>query len=248
MDWTNEKIIKFIQAIETYTFLWDSSHNDYKNRNKKHDATQELAQSFNCDSTEVMRKWKIILAQYRREKKKISDSKSSGSGISDKYKPKWFAYAYLNFFHGRDEPNASMNSQDEINDQLIQDIQDGTVNEDQESQERPVKKFKAPENSMKRRAVDKDPRIAHALSIMDDVKKQMEAKKHDEDIFAVAVTMKLRKIKDERTKILVQRDIDYLLYDAIIGTGKYATTPMPSPYSDSSNSRSQGPTSSFQVH
>lgn len=85
MDWTNDKIINFIQAIETYPVLWDSSHSDYKNKNKKHDATQELAQSFNCDSTEVMRKWKIILAQYRREKKKIADSKSSGSGILDIY-------------------------------------------------------------------------------------------------------------------------------------------------------------------
>ncbi|CAH2010735.1 unnamed protein product, partial [Acanthoscelides obtectus] len=93
------------------------SHNDYKNRNKKHYATQESAQSFNCDWTEVMRKWKTILAQYRREKKKIADSKSSGSGFSDLYKPRWFAYAFLNLFHGRDEPNTSMNLQDEINEQ-----------------------------------------------------------------------------------------------------------------------------------
>ncbi|XP_039759704.1 uncharacterized protein LOC120633561 [Pararge aegeria] len=194
-----------------------------------------------------MRKWKIILAQYRREKKKIAESKSSGSGISNIYKPKWFGYAYLNFFHGRDEPNASVNSLDEINEQLTQDIQEHTVNEDQESpHERPVEKFKAPKNSQKRRAVDEDPRIAHALSIMDNVNKQMEAKKHDDDdIFAAAVATKLRKIKDERTKILVQRDNDNLLYDAIIGTGKYTATPMPSPYSDSSNSQIR--VSSFQI-
>ncbi|CAH1967200.1 unnamed protein product [Acanthoscelides obtectus] len=115
-----------------------NSHNDYKNRNKKHDATQESAQSFSCDATEVMRKWKTILAQYRREKKKIADSKSSGSGFSDLYKPRWFAYAYLNLFHGRDEPNTSMNSQDEINEQLIQE-EHTTVNESQESShERPL--------------------------------------------------------------------------------------------------------------
>lgn len=86
------------------------------------------------------------------------------------------------------------------------------------------------------------------MSIMNNVNKQMEAKKpDDEDIFAAAVATKLRKIRDERTKILVQRDIDNLLYDAIIGTGKYVTTPMPSPYSDLSNCQSQGPASSFQV-
>ncbi|CAH1991206.1 unnamed protein product [Acanthoscelides obtectus] len=112
-----------------------------------------------------------------------------------------------------------------------------TVNERQESShERPVEKFKAPKNSLKPRAVDEDPRISHALSIMDNVNKQMEARKRD-DIFAAGVATKLRKIKDERKKILVQRDIDNLLYDAIIGTGKYATTRIPSPYSDSSNSQ-----------
>ncbi|XP_072381780.1 uncharacterized protein [Diabrotica undecimpunctata] len=224
MDWTKDKIIKFIEAIETYPLLWDSSHNEYKNRFKKGDATQELAQTFDYDSTEVMRKWKIILAQYRREKKKIADSKSSGSEISDVYKPKWFAYAYLNFFHGRDEPNTSLNSQDEINEQLIQE-EHSTVNESQKSSlERQVEKFKAPKNSLKRRAVNEDPRIAQALSIMDNVSKQMETRKQDEDddTYAVAVAAKLRKIKDERMQILVQRDIDNLLYDAIIGTGKYA--------------------------
>ncbi|XP_077287925.1 uncharacterized protein LOC143912517 [Arctopsyche grandis] len=141
-----------------------------------------------------------------------------------------------------DSPASVCNSP--VNDELVQDIQDDTVNEDQKSShERPVEKFKAPKNSLKRRAVNEDPRITRALSIMD-VKKKMEAKKHD-DIFAAAVAMKLRKIKDERTKMLVQRDIDILLYDAIIGTGKYAPTPMLSPYPNSSNSRSQGPTSSF---
>nr|CAH7762572.1 unnamed protein product [Callosobruchus chinensis] len=49
-----------------------------------------------------------------------------------------------------------------------------------------------------------------------------------------AVTAKLRKIRNERTKILVQRDIDNLLYDAIIGTGKYGETSTASPYSESS--------------
>ncbi|CAH1959966.1 unnamed protein product [Acanthoscelides obtectus] len=187
-----------------------------------------------------MRKWKTILAQYRREKKKIADSKSSGSGFSDLYKPRWFAYAYLNLFHGRDEPNTSMNSQDEINEQLIQE-EHTTVNESQESShERPVEKFKAPKNSLKRHAVDADPRISHALSIMDNVNKQMEVRKHDDDdIFAAAVPTKLRKIKDQRKKILVQRDINNLLYHAIIDAGKYATTPMPSPYSYSSNSHGQ---------
>jgi hypothetical protein len=50
--------------------LWDSSHVDYKSHNKKQDANQELTEKFNCDTREVLRKLKIILAQYRWVKQK----------------------------------------------------------------------------------------------------------------------------------------------------------------------------------
>nr|CAH7767471.1 unnamed protein product [Callosobruchus chinensis] len=110
---------------------------------------------------------------------------------------------------------------------LSEDHSTFTENETQASNPE-VQPFKAPKHSMKRRPVVEDPRIAHALSIMDNVKK------HDDEIFAAAVTAKLRKIRNERTKILVQRDIDNLWYDAIIGTGKYGETSTASPYSESS--------------
>jgi hypothetical protein len=90
MEWTNQNIINFIREIEICPVLWDSSHIDYKSRNKKHDANQELAEKFDCDTTKVLRKWKIILAQYRQEKQKIKLSKTSGIGASDVYKPKLF--------------------------------------------------------------------------------------------------------------------------------------------------------------
>ena len=97
--------------------LWDTANIDYKHKNNKHDATKELAEQFNCDSTEVMRKWKIILAQFRRERKKISDSKSLGAGVGDIYKPKWFAFEHLAFIHGRDCPNVSVNTEWQMNQQ-----------------------------------------------------------------------------------------------------------------------------------
>ena len=56
MEWNNWKIIEFIEEIGLYAVLWDCNHGDYKNRNKIHDATEELAKKFNCDSTEILRK------------------------------------------------------------------------------------------------------------------------------------------------------------------------------------------------
>ena len=118
MEWTSEKIINFIKEIEIRPVLWDSSNGDYKSRNKKHDANQELAERFDCDTTEVLRKWKIILAQYRREKQKIKSSKMSGVGASDVYKPKWFGFEYLQFLRERDAPTDSINTLDGINEQV----------------------------------------------------------------------------------------------------------------------------------
>ena len=40
MKWTNDKIIRFIQAVEMHPVLWDTSNMDYKDKNKKHDATK----------------------------------------------------------------------------------------------------------------------------------------------------------------------------------------------------------------
>ena len=80
-----------------------------------------MGEEFSCDSTEVMRKWKIILAQCRRERKKIAESKASGCGVGDIYKPKWFAFEHLGFIHGRDYSNVTVNNTEwETNQQVRQ--------------------------------------------------------------------------------------------------------------------------------
>ncbi|XP_045130727.1 uncharacterized protein LOC123515897 isoform X2 [Portunus trituberculatus] len=105
-------------------------------------------------------------------------------------------------------------------------LEEGESETEETPQESPIDKLKPPNKVRKRRAENEDPRIDHALSIMENVNKQVQSKKQDDyDIFGIAVATKLRRIKDEHTRILV------LLYDAILGTGKYSTTPVPSPYS-----------------
>ena len=46
MEWANDKIVKFIQPVETRPVLWDTANSDYKDKNKKHDATKELAENW----------------------------------------------------------------------------------------------------------------------------------------------------------------------------------------------------------
>ena len=116
-------------------------------------------------------------------------------------------------------------------------LEEGESETEEAPQKSPIAKLKPPNKVRKRPAENEDPRIHHALSIMENVNKQVQSKKQDDyDIFGIAVATKLRRIKDEHTRILVQRDIDMLLYDAILCTGKYSTTPVPSPYSENSTS------------
>ena len=42
MDWTNDNMVKFIQAVQTHPVLWESTNKDFKDKNKKHDATKYL--------------------------------------------------------------------------------------------------------------------------------------------------------------------------------------------------------------
>jgi hypothetical protein len=58
--------------------LWNVLSKDYKNRNKKKDAWQEM--SFHIGVDVVEKKMKSLLAQYWRERKKGADAKKSGSG------------------------------------------------------------------------------------------------------------------------------------------------------------------------
>ena len=46
MGWTNDKVFKFIQAVDIHPALWNTINKDY---NKKHDAKKDLGEEFSYD-------------------------------------------------------------------------------------------------------------------------------------------------------------------------------------------------------
>ncbi|XP_039277759.1 uncharacterized protein LOC120349991 [Nilaparvata lugens] len=240
-----KKIISFINEIEMRPVMWDVCHVDYKNRNKKHDAMNKISEIFKCDTTEVLRKWKIILAQFRREKQKIKASKRMGSAASEVYILKWFGSQHLEFLNDRDEPNESINTLDDINDQSTEMQQQGgeelfteneqvakkSVDTSLQSINLPIKRSTAKRQRLHNK---NDAMVSEAYEVMKGMQEKLDHTNNDAiQVFSTGVTAKLRQIPNDRIKLLVQRDIDNLLYDAILGIGKYHTTPMPSPYSGS---------------
>ena len=95
--------------------------------------------------------------------------------------------------------------------------------------------FQRPTTKGQRHGNSSDTRVSESFAVKQHMRKKIEETKDDVDIFSSGVAAKLRKIKNEHLKLLLQRDIDNLLYDALLGTGQYSNsgTPMPSPYSGS---------------
>lgn len=80
MEWSQEKILLFIEAYRLKTNLWDPQDPQHYNKLKKHDAWQQLAEEMNTNQEECKRKMTSLLASLRREKAKITKSKGTGTG------------------------------------------------------------------------------------------------------------------------------------------------------------------------
>lgn len=95
--WSNDIVYNLIELFRDKPLLWDASLEDYKDRNKKHDAWLAIAQSLNMDKAAVERKVKSLLTQFRRELNKPKSE--DGTEAS-----KWFAFKKMLFLKGKNTP------------------------------------------------------------------------------------------------------------------------------------------------
>src|SRR5215470_10435319 len=94
--WSNSRSLELIELYRRYEVLWNPISDDYKDRNKKSDAWDVIAKEMNAERSDIERKMRNLLCHFYRESRKVSKSKS-GSGISDVYESKWFAFRSLLF-------------------------------------------------------------------------------------------------------------------------------------------------------
>lgn len=79
-EWNKENVSKLIELFREHPVLWNSKHFDYKMRNKKQDAWNEIALEMKLDRNEGEKKMRCLISQYQRNCKK---SKKSGSGADE---------------------------------------------------------------------------------------------------------------------------------------------------------------------
>ncbi|XP_031327793.1 uncharacterized protein LOC116159041 isoform X2 [Photinus pyralis] len=101
-EWLKAEIEELIIMYQGKPVLWDVKSNIYKNRVKKQDAYQEMAEEFNTTVEEIQRKIHNLRNQFNSEFKK-SKKKQSGQGTDELYVSKWPYYNLLLFLQGSSE-------------------------------------------------------------------------------------------------------------------------------------------------
>ena len=99
MEWTEERILDFINDVCQRSCLWDPGSADRKNKRKVRDMWKELSVIYSSAPVDDLKdKWRNLCQSYRNYRRKVQSKKRSGSGTSELYTPKWFAYHAMDVF------------------------------------------------------------------------------------------------------------------------------------------------------
>lgn len=89
-EWTNEQVIRLIDEYKNKPELWDIQHNLFRVHTARYEAFSQIAETFECDVSDLKKKLNSIFASHRREKSKVR-----WGGTSN-----WFLYSHLSFLPG----------------------------------------------------------------------------------------------------------------------------------------------------
>ncbi|XP_017477060.1 PREDICTED: uncharacterized protein LOC108367033 isoform X2 [Rhagoletis zephyria] len=100
---------EFIIQLESMPELWDPSSKSYMNKIKRtagHEKLLLILKKINDNATvgDVRKKINSLRSNYRKELKKIIDSKRSGAGTEDVYIPKSWTFNALHFLNKNEKP------------------------------------------------------------------------------------------------------------------------------------------------
>ncbi|CAI6377104.1 unnamed protein product [Macrosiphum euphorbiae] len=111
----------FIAQYKQLPELWDVRSKEYTRRDKKNAAYEQLLtiyKGLKCDASidDVKKKINTLRSNFRKELKKINDSKRSGAGADNVYEPSSWVFEELTFLTNLEKPVESYSSiNEEIN-------------------------------------------------------------------------------------------------------------------------------------
>lgn len=111
-------LIEFIELYRSYPCLWHVKSADYSNKIKKNEAYAVLVGKYReIDHTatrdSVVKRIASLRAAFRKEFRKLENSKKSGAGTEDIYKPTLWYFDNLMFLKDQDIPRTGTSTMDE---------------------------------------------------------------------------------------------------------------------------------------
>ncbi|XP_014674058.1 PREDICTED: uncharacterized protein LOC106814275 [Priapulus caudatus] len=97
-NWSFQEILDLIQEYEKYECLYNTTLREYKDREKKKAALQQIAAVFDTTADEVSSKFSKLRIYYNRERAKLTATPKSGSSAGDvNKKSTWVHFDALEF-------------------------------------------------------------------------------------------------------------------------------------------------------
>ncbi|CAK1592623.1 unnamed protein product [Parnassius mnemosyne] len=95
MKWAESETLKLVELYGEFPCIWDISHRDYKDKNKRNAAYEYIIRAMSKENfgvSELKQKIKNLRCTYNQERIKIKKSQKSGNGSNEVYVPslKWY--------------------------------------------------------------------------------------------------------------------------------------------------------------
>ncbi|KAL1123966.1 hypothetical protein AAG570_001736 [Ranatra chinensis] len=102
---------EFIEIYRGQPCLWRVKSKEYHDRNKKERAYDELIRHYrkiepNADREAIVKKINNLRTAYRKEVKKVNDTRKSGLGEEEGYVPKLWYFHLLDFLNEQEPPKS----------------------------------------------------------------------------------------------------------------------------------------------
>lgn len=112
---TRDFVEQFINMYREEECLWKTTLKEYSDKGKRNAAYDRLillckTVEPNIDRNGVIKKINSLRASWRREKKKIDDSKRSGKGTAEVYEPRLWYFSLLTFLEEQIVPMSSISN------------------------------------------------------------------------------------------------------------------------------------------
>ncbi|KAJ8937238.1 hypothetical protein NQ314_011993 [Rhamnusium bicolor] len=101
-QWSNERVLEFLELYQAEPLLWNPMIRDHKNRNAVADTWQRVKTNFSmpCTINEFKKKRESLMSTYRLYYKKTKESIRLGAATSEIFRSTWFAYELMDSFLG----------------------------------------------------------------------------------------------------------------------------------------------------